>query len=252
MGGAGRGPFAGGAGAWIAAKGAAAGAGRRSMRLGPAGPTERETGLKFPGRADSVDSISGLVVPGSRFTFAGAGPRAKSIMGLASLNVYAVGLLINPDRVSERIQAALRKEPDATAWAASASCQGALDELAQDHSVEKIIHLVVKFPRLKPPMLRKALDGHLKQPMTAGGQKAELEAFQKLSEGLQTRKGDSVSFCLLEGGEMRLLNNGEELGVVRSPLLCSELMGLYLGASAVSISARNSMAEGIHRIVTEA
>ena len=81
--------------------------------------------------------------------------------------------------------------------------------------MEKIIHLVVKFPRLKPPMLRKALDERLVEPMTAGGQKEELAQFQELSEGLQTKRGDTISFCLLGGGDMLLLNNGVEVGTVR-------------------------------------
>ena len=242
----------GGAGAWLAAKGAGRGASRAgpSVRLGTAGPTERQTGLAFPSRAEYVGPTSGRAEPGAELLYAGAGARAKSLLGLANVNVYAVGLLINPASVSAGVRAALGKVPNVAEWAASPSCQGALDEIARDDGVEKIIHLVVKFPRLKPPMLRKALDERLVEPMTAGGQKEELAQFQELSEGLQTKRGDTISFCLLGGGDMLLLNNGVEVGTVRSALLCSELLDIYLGASAVSPGAKEAIAAGIHRLVT--
>ena len=220
------------------------------MRLGAAGPTERQTGLAFPSRAEYMDPASGRARPGIELVYAGAGARAKSLLGLANLNVYAVGLLINPARVSAGVRAALEKVPNVAEWAASPSCQSALDEIAQDSSVEKIIHLVVKFPRLKPPMLRKALDEHLVGPMTAGGQKEELTQFQELSKKLQTKRGDTISFCLLREGELLLLNNGVEMGTVRSALLCAELLAIYLGASAVSPGAKEAIAAGIHRLVT--
>ena len=152
------------------------------------------------------------------------GVRVKRIAGVG-VKVYACGLYVDPSAARAAVGDAYvgRKVSDV------AKDQSLFATLLNDAKVEKTARLV--FARdLDSAKVSDALSERLRPALGAGS--ASLRAFESHFEGVQFKKGQSLTFSAV-GGKLHTSIQGKEVGAIADPELCVALFDAYLGKDPV-------------------
>ena len=171
----------------------------------------------------------------------GMGVRVKRIAGVG-VKVYACGLYVDPSAARAAVGDAYvgRKVSDV------AKDQSLFATLLNDAKVEKTARLV--FARdLDSAKVSDALSERLRPALGAGS--ASLRAFESHFEGVQFKKGQSLTFSAV-GGKLHTSIQGKEVGAIADPELCVALFDAYLGKDPVVPGAKQSLGEQLASHVT--
>lgn len=179
-------------------------------------------------------------------SLAGVGVRSKKIAGVKTINVYALGLYVDVPAAKGALRSYRNKPPEVLA-----KDQSFYDALIKADSVDKTIHMSISFGHISSSQFWEAIREQLAVPMQRAGADADLQQFAQTFEGIKFRKGLPLSFCISKGGVLTSKIDGKDAGTVQSPALCQSLLGVYLGKSAVSPDAKESIGSGLAKLIAE-
>jgi hypothetical protein len=191
-----------------------------SMRLrGGADVKEKITGISFK------DTIS---AGGKSLTLVGCGDRKKAIVGPVAVNVYAVGLYVDPSPAK------------AAAPADAAAAAKALASGSYTKALKIIMARTVGAQKIGDA-LAEALEPKVK------GTDAPIKEFKDFFAGLES---------LASGNEITFTQTGSTLKVqvpsaskdFTSAALCKAMFDIYLGDTPVSPNGKKAMAEGLLKL----
>ena len=171
----------------------------------------------------------------------GMGVRVKRIAGIG-VKVYACGLYVDPSAARAAVgdRYVGRKVSDV------AKDQSLYAAVMNDAKVEKTVRLV--FARdLDSAKIADALSERLRPALGAGS--ASLREFESHFEGVQFKKGQSLTFSAV-GGKLHTSIQGKEVGAIADPKLCVALFDAYLGKNPVVPGAKQSLGEQLASHVT--
>lgn len=181
--------------------------------------TERHTGLVFPGEFCSRGEEGCAQLEG-------VGLRAKRVAGLASVNVYALGVYVDEAALVKLLAG---KHTSATP-ALFAAVAGA--------DVEKSLRLV--FARsVDGSAVSDALAERL-QPLLGAGSPA-LAAFRAAFAGAKLTKGSVVTLAAARGGALRVVVAGRAAPPIAAPALCRAVFDIYLGSEPPAPEAKKAL-----------
>lgn len=169
------------------------------------------------------------------------GVRVKRIAGIG-VKVYACGLYVDPSAARAAVgdRYVGRKVSDV------AKDQSLYAAVLNDAKVEKTARLV--FARdLDSAKIADALSERLRPALGAGS--ASLREFESHFEGVQFKKGQSLTFSAV-GGKLHTSIQGKEVGAIADPKLCVALFDAYLGKNPVVPGAKQSLGEQLASHVT--
>lgn len=184
---------------------------------------DKATGIAF----ESAHALSNA----APYALLGAGPRKKNLF-VVEVNVYSVGLYVDPAQAGKALGAFKGKAADALA-----NDEGFYKALASS-SLDKALHLV--FARSVPA-------GKVVDALTAleGVDKAVLESFSKSllqAIGGSIGKGESVTLAQVGGDKLQVKVRGKPVGSFASAELPQALFGLYIGSKPISAEAKAGFA----------
>lgn len=178
---------------------------------------------------------------------AGAGVRAKRILGLKNINVYTVGMYVDASGAKK----ALHKYKGSSVDGLMAN-QKAFDELVDNTHFEKSLRLVISFGSLKRAQFINALEERLKPALNKAKEPAStMQAFEKLFDGVTFRKGTEVAFATHHKGQLVTQIDGKQVGTIQSPALVKALFDIYVGSDPVSSDAKRSIGKGLAALLNE-
>ncbi|KAK9835190.1 hypothetical protein WJX81_004766 [Elliptochloris bilobata] len=201
---------------------------------------EAKTGTQFPGtfchlRKKDCPSIVGV------------GARAKRLLGVKNVDVYALGLYVDSAAVKEKVAPKYRDQ----APGALSDSQQLLDEVACCNEVEKTLRIVVTSGLVNQSRFTKGIRESLTQPLQKAGALQPLDDFEARFAGAEFHKGMEVAFSNTRSGGLALRIGGKDAGVVDSQKFTDAFFGLYMGADPVSKDGRSSIARGLATLVAQ-
>lgn len=212
--------------------------------IGVSGSTEllrkdRATGLEFPSvYCHKSKPCAGL---------AGLGVRAKKILGIKNINIYALGIYV--DSVAAK-KALAGKYKGAGSVEALSADQNLFDDVVSSSAFEKSLRLVISFGSLKRSQFVEALQERLEPRLKQAGEPASMDAFKKLFDDVAFHKGTEIVF-VQEGGKLITKVDGKQVGSIASPKLCSSLFDIYLGSDAVAPEAKTTFGLTLASVLRE-
>lgn len=174
----------------------------------------------------------------------GLGVRAKSILGLKNINVYAVGLYVDPDAARSNLKS-YRGQP-ADKLIADKSFMN--DFMAAD-GIEKTIRIKINYGGISRGAFWDALKERLEPPMAAAGEAATVAAFGSQFDDVKFRKGLDIAFSC-KGKSTTTWVDGKKVNTINSKSLNKALMGIYMGDSPVSEGAKANFKKGLAEILS--
>lgn len=133
-------------------------------------------------------------------------------------------------------------------------------------NVPKALRLVITYGGLKKSTFLDALDERLMEPVKQAGELPALQAFRAQFDSVELKKGSVFTFVTGRAGKL-VTSVGDkqvqqvclicyvlhvltapslQIGTVSSPALVRALFDIYVGADAVSPSAKESFGRGLH------
>ncbi|GBF94321.1 hypothetical protein Rsub_06943 [Raphidocelis subcapitata] len=200
---------------------------------------ESATGVAFP---DNLCVLSNKHCPG----LAGVGVRAKRILGLKNINVYALGLYVD----AHGAKRALHKWKGCSADDLACN-QKAFDALVSSESFERSLRLVISFGALKRQQFIHALEERLAPALKKAGKSEVMPQFERLFDGVTFKKGTLVDFSASGKGKLITKIDGKQVGAIESPELVRALFDIYLGKDPVSPDAKKSFGAGLASLLAE-
>ncbi|XP_002989837.2 fatty-acid-binding protein 1 [Selaginella moellendorffii] len=192
---------------------------------------ESSTGAEFPAWIDS---------DGAKLELGGTGLRKKSILGLKSIVVYAFGIYANAAKLRE-----LKLKDDKKAISlAELPCMDA----------EMSVRLVIVYGKLKMGTVRSAFEesigGRIKK-FSGAENKQLLQSFTQLfKEDIKLPKGTAIDMVRLPGHVLSTRIDGQEVGSVKSELLCRCLFDLYIGDEPFDVAGKEAIAAGLSSMLS--
>lgn len=77
------------------------------------------------------------------------------------------------------------------------------------------------------------------------GKRALVSDFNRLFDGVDVRKGTTITFNSLRGGALACAIDGRDAGTIRAPEVAAVLVGVYTGADAVQPNIKANFAQGL-------
>jgi len=192
---------------------------------------EPRTGVFFSG------SYHGL-------SLAGVGVRAKKLMGISEINVYAVGIYLD-------VQAA--KKVLASKFGVDMSLHGdaVCDEVNKADGINKTAKIILTLSVTQAQFLG-ALEERLAPQLKAAGALGLLNAFRKQFEGVSFSRGTDVTLSSNNNGQLTTKVNDDVKGVLNSPLLCRALFSIWLGHDSVTPGATSTFVATMEKLTQQA
>ncbi|KAK9816941.1 hypothetical protein WJX72_007231 [[Myrmecia] bisecta] len=200
---------------------------------------ELRTGCEFPEDYCTVGKDHCPVLTG-------VGVRRKKVIGVKNIDVYAVGLYVDPVAAKKVLGSKCRgASPDDLA-----AQQKLFDEVKKNDSIEKTMRLVISFKSLTHSRFWKALEERLAPELSKKGDSEVLAAFGSQFNDLKFYKGMSMSFTGKDG-QLSTRIDDKQIGTIKSKALCDAIFEIYLGADPVSKDAKESIGIGLARLATQ-
>jgi len=199
---------------------------------------EAATGLEFSAEFCPRDKSNCSQV-------AGLGVRAKRILGLKNINVYAVGLYV--DAAGVRSKLGKYKGRDAEELVKSSNMY---KDFVASSGVEKTLRLIINYGNISSDTFSNALKERMEPGLKSAGELKTMEKFTNLFTDVKFRKGLDITFTCA-GDTMTTRIDGKEVGKIISPKLNEVLLNVYVGDSPVSEDAKKNFATGLVSILSD-
>ena len=158
-------------------------------------------------------------------------------MGLKNVDVYALGLYVDPAAVKKA--AAGRTAVDA----------GVLEAVMSDAVPKTLVVRVTTGLMTSARFVASVRETLAPALARAGGDPAALDAFEALFAGAELKKGTSLAFSSLAEGGLAVQAGGVELGRVTATAFAPAFFSLYLGAEPVSADGKAAIVEGLAQLI---
>eukprot|EP00798_Chlamydomonas_sp_ICE-L_P015760 gene15761-21883_t len=167
---------------------------------------------------------------------------AKKALGCVMCPIYAVGVYVDPAAAKKALGSKFSKETTAQDLAHN---QALFDEVVNNASFEKSLRLVISFGALKRDQFVDALEERLLPALkTYSEPDSTLESFEKMFDDVSFQKGLEIVFAQ-DGSNLTTTIGGKKKGVINSPALCRSLFGVYLGPDAVAPKAKSTFGQNL-------
>lgn len=200
------------------------GAAEQNFRMEP------QTGLEFPAQVEEG---------GLEKQLAGLGVRNKKLFGLKNLKIYAFGVYANPKSLYQTL---LGKYGSTLPSNLKDDSSFFNDVLNQD--TQLAVRLTIYYKGLKIGQVRSAFEESLGSKilkLSGKPQKDLLSSFTKLfKDDFKLERGTVIEISRLPQQVLVTKIGGNEVGRVKSPLLCRAFFELYLGDEPFDKQAKES------------
>ncbi|KAL5199535.1 hypothetical protein ABZP36_020738 [Zizania latifolia] len=198
---------------------------------------EPKTGIKFPAFLEDDSSPSTTVLVGMGF-------KGVKIMRVKNLDLYAFGLYLQLNSISEKLgpkyasvpNIKLKDHPDF------------YDDLLRENLPMRV-RLVVNYNGLSIGAVRDVFEKSLGlrlQKMNPNTDYHCLKTFGSyFNEDIPIPAGTRIDFCQTSDGQLVTEIDGRQIGTVKSKDLCRALFGMYIGDSPVSLEAKKDIAQNV-------
>jgi len=164
--------------------------------------------------------------------------RSKRLLGIKNVDVYALGLYVDPAAVKK--VAAGKKAVDDALLAAVVG-----------DAVPKTLRVVVTTGLMTRTRFLASVRETLAPALTKAGDPTAMDSFEALFASTEFRKGTDLAFSNVPGGGMAVQAGGRELGRLASKAFAPAFFDLYLGKEPVSVEGKKSMVAGLAGLVAE-
>uniref|UniRef100_A0A061RGD1 Chalcone-flavonone isomerase family protein n=1 Tax=Tetraselmis sp. GSL018 TaxID=582737 RepID=A0A061RGD1_9CHLO len=179
-------------------------------------------------------------------SLAAVGVRAKRILGVKNVNVYAVGLYVDASAAKARLSNYKGKSADDLVN----NSQFYREFIAAD-GIEKTVRLKISYNGITRGAFWKALKERLEPPLEKAGEISTLEKFGGQFETVAFHRGLDIAFTC-KGMTTVTRVDGREVGAITSAALTEALLGVYMGDSPVSQGAKENFGRGLAGVLNEA
>ncbi|KAF5836855.1 chalcone-flavanone isomerase-domain-containing protein [Dunaliella salina] len=174
----------------------------------------------------------------------GVGVRAKKLMGMSEINVYAVGVYLDVQAAKAGLSSKFGVD---MALHGDAVC----DEINKAECVDKTVKIILTLSVTQAQFLG-ALEERLAPPLKAAGAMDLLNAFRKQFKDVSFSRGTDVTLSCENNGQLTTKVNDEVKGVLNSPLLCHALFSIWLGHDSVTPGATASFVATMEKLTQQA
>ncbi|EFN51273.1 hypothetical protein CHLNCDRAFT_55230 [Chlorella variabilis] len=229
---------------------ASIGAGLLGSPAAPPPVQEKRTGTVFPGELEYCAGRRGCPA------IAGAGARTKRIAGVKNLDIYALGLFVDPSAVRGALQGKFRgADPaslakDQKLFDGSDCTRLSAAELVSHEGIEKTLRIVITSGMVKQRPFLEALEERLEPPLKQAGELEALQRFKRQFDGAPFRRGLQITFCA-SGTKLTTTIDGKQVGTIASRQLTRALLDIYLGTNPASKGAKDSFGRGLASMVLD-
>lgn len=202
---------------------------------------EPKTGIKFPAFLEDDSSPSTTVLVGMGF-------KGVKVMRVKNLDLYAFGLYLQPNTISEKLGPKyasvptinLKDNPDF------------YDDLLRENLPMRV-RLVLHYNGLSIGAVRDVFEKSLGlrlQKMNPNTDYHCLKTFGSyFNEDIPIPAGTKIDFCQTSDGQLITEIDGRQIGAVKSKDFCRALFGMYIGDSPVSLQAKKDIAQNVAGLI---
>ncbi|KAK7285341.1 hypothetical protein RJT34_20112 [Clitoria ternatea] len=187
-----------------------------------------KTGASFPSALDSSLKLCGI------------GVRRKCILGLKNIDVYAYGVYADDDDMRRYLSEKYGK--------LSASELKGNKELTEDlieNDISMTIRLQIVYGKLSIRSVRSAFEesvGSRLQQFGGSDNKELLQRFtSQFKDEFKIPRGSIIHLSREKGHVLRTTIDGQEVGSIRSKLLCKSILDLYIGEEPFDKQAKEDI-----------
>lgn len=174
----------------------------------------------------------------------GIGVRAKKLLGIKNINVYALGIYVD----AHAAKRALSKYKGVQIEELKRD-QSFYNEVIHSKSIDKTLRIVISFSHLSRRQFVSALEERL-APLLRKSDQVALDAFTKQFDDVELKKGIEITFCD-SAGRLTTKIGGKQAGTISSPALCESLFDIYLGTNPVSPEAKTNFGANLASVIKE-
>jgi hypothetical protein len=169
--------------------------------------------------------------------------RAKRVLGLKNINVYALGLYVDAPAAKRALRSSGLPSPNN---------QRPFDALVKNsEGVEKTLRLVITSNLVKRAAFVSTLEERLGPALRKVGEGKTFDAFAGLFDGVTFKSGTEVVFSTKAGGKLQTRIDGRDMPALASRALCEALLDIYLGKDPVSPDAKRAFGDGLAAMMRE-
>jgi hypothetical protein len=176
------------------------------------------------------------------------GFKGVKVMRVKNLDLYAFGLYLQPNTISEKLGPKyasvptinLKDNPDF------------YDDLLRENLPMRV-RLVLHYNGLSIGAVRDVFEKSLGlrlQKMNPNTDYHCLKTFGSyFNEDIPIPAGTKIDFCQTSDGQLITEIDGRQIGAVKSKDLCRALFGMYIGDSPVSLQAKKDIAQNVAGLI---
>ncbi|XP_006655892.1 fatty-acid-binding protein 2-like [Oryza brachyantha] len=198
---------------------------------------EPKTGIKFPAFLEDDSSPSTTVLVGMGF-------KGVKVMRVKNLDLYAFGLYLQPNTISEKLGPKYASVPTIRLK----DHPEFYDDLLRENLPMRV-RLVLHYNGLSIGAVRDVFEKSLGlrlQKMNPNTDYRCLKTFGSyFKEDIPIPAGTKIDFCQTSDGQLITEIDGRQIGAVKSKDLCRALFGMYIGDSPVSLEAKKDIAQNV-------
>ncbi|KAF0902565.1 hypothetical protein E2562_018061 [Oryza meyeriana var. granulata] len=190
------------------------------------------------------EDVKAIFHPYGLKVLVGMGFKGVKIMRVKNLDLYAFGLYLQPNTISEKLgpkyasvpTIKLKDSPDF------------YDDLLRENLPMRV-RLVVHYNGLSIGAVRDVFEKSLGlrlQKMNPNTDYHCLKTFGSyFNEDIPIPAGTKIDFCQTSDGQLITEIDGRQIGAVKSKDLCRALFGMYIGDSPVSLEAKKDIGQNV-------
>ncbi|QCD97625.1 fatty-acid-binding protein 1 [Vigna unguiculata] len=193
---------------------------------------EAKTGTSFPSVLASSQKLCGI------------GLRKKSVLGLKNIDVYAFGVYADDDDIKAHLS-------DKYGKFSASELQGNkefIDDL-MDNDISMTVRLQIVYGRLSIRSVRSAFEesvGNRLQKFGGSDNKELLQRFtSQFRDEIKLPRGSVIHLSREKGHVLRTSIDGQEVGSIKSKLLCKSIIDLYCGEEAFDKQAKEEIEHNV-------
>ncbi|KAG2405811.1 Fatty-acid-binding protein [Vigna angularis] len=197
---------------------------------------ESKTGISFPSVLASSQKLCGI------------GLRKKSVLGLKNIDVYAFGVYADDDDIKTHLS-------DKYGKFSASELQGNkefIDDL-MDNDIPMTVRLQIVYGRLSIRSVRSAFEESVGSRLQKFGGSDNKELLQRFTsqfrDEIKLPRGSVIHLSREKGHVLNTSIDGQEVGSIKSKLLCKSILDLYCGEEAFDKQAKEEIEHNICFVV---
>ncbi|BAT85446.1 hypothetical protein VIGAN_04299800 [Vigna angularis var. angularis] len=193
---------------------------------------ESKTGISFPSVLASSQKLCGI------------GLRKKSVLGLKNIDVYAFGVYADDDDIKTHLS-------DKYGKFSASELQGNkefIDDL-MDNDIPMTVRLQIVYGRLSIRSVRSAFEESVGSRLQKFGGSDNKELLQRFTsqfrDEIKLPRGSVIHLSREKGHVLNTSIDGQEVGSIKSKLLCKSILDLYCGEEAFDKQAKEEIEHNV-------